>query len=157
MKNLDEILNTLDDSDIGYFVEVDLKYPNTTKEKTKNFPFAPEIKIILKDKYNTYMKKIKPENYTNSKKLICDWTDKRNYLVDYSMLKFYVGHGMVVEKIHDLFSFKQSKWLEKYKNFDKQKRVKAENDLEKDFYKFFRNASYGKTMGNVCNRFKKIY
>ena len=38
---LEDILNTNDDSDIGYFVEVDLTYPNNIKEKTKNFPFAP--------------------------------------------------------------------------------------------------------------------
>ena len=42
--NLEGILNTRDDSDIGYFVEVDLKYPDNIKQKTKNFPFAPENK-----------------------------------------------------------------------------------------------------------------
>ena len=41
---LEEILNTPDDSDIGYFVEVDLTYPDNIKEKTKFFPFAPENK-----------------------------------------------------------------------------------------------------------------
>ena len=38
---LNDILNTPDDSDIGYFIEVDLIYPDNIKEKTKNFPFAP--------------------------------------------------------------------------------------------------------------------
>ena len=38
---LEDILNTPDDSDIGYFIEVDLNYPDNIKEKTKNFPFAP--------------------------------------------------------------------------------------------------------------------
>ena len=38
---LENILNTPDDSDNGYFIEVDLTYPNNIKEKTKNFPFAP--------------------------------------------------------------------------------------------------------------------
>ena len=53
----EEILNTPDDSDIGYFVEVDLRYHDIIKEKTKNFPFLPEKKVIHKDKYNDYMKK----------------------------------------------------------------------------------------------------
>ena len=44
---LEEILNTPDDSDIGYFVEVDLIYPYNIKEKTKNFPFAPVNKILI--------------------------------------------------------------------------------------------------------------
>ena len=63
MKKLDEILNTPDDNDIGHFVVVDLKYPDNIKKKTKTFPFAPESKIIDKDKYNNYMEKIKLKNY----------------------------------------------------------------------------------------------
>ena len=151
---LDEILNTPNDADIGHFLEVDLKYPDDIKEKTKNFPFCPENKIIHKDTYNDieYMKQIKPKNYAKSKKLICDWTDKKRYLVHYRMLKFYVRHGMVVDKIHEIISFKQSNWLENYINFNTQKRNMAKNDSEKDFYKLLNNAFYGKTMENVRNR-----
>ena len=70
------------------------------------------------------------------------------------MLKFHVRHGMVIEKVHDVISFKQSKWLEKYINFKTQKRNLAVNDFEKDFYKLLNNAFYGKTMENVRNRCK---
>ena len=75
------------------------------------------------------MKKTQPRDYTISKKLICDWTDKKKYLILYRMLKFYVGLGMVVVKIHVVISFKQSKWLEKYINFNTQKRNKAKSDF----------------------------
>ena len=152
---LEDILNTPDDSDIGFFVEVDLKYPDNIKQKTKNFPFAPENKKINPDNFNDYMKEIKPDVYIQTKKLICDFSDKKNYLVHYRMLKFYIRHGMVVDKIHNIISFKQSRWLEKYINFNTQKRNKAKNDFEKDFYKLLNNAFYGKTMENVRNRLKK--
>ena len=33
MHNLQDFLNTPDDSDIGYFIEVDLEYPNNIKNK----------------------------------------------------------------------------------------------------------------------------
>ena len=49
------------------------------------------------------------------------------------MVNFYVIHGMIVEKIHEIISFKRSKLLDKNKNFITQKRNKAENDFEKDF------------------------
>ena len=78
MNLLQEILNTPDDTDIGYFVEVVLRYPDNLKEKTDNFPFCPENKIFQKDKFIDYMKKIKPENYTKAKCLICDLSDKKN-------------------------------------------------------------------------------
>ena len=90
------------------------------------------------------MKKIKPKNYTKSKKLICDWTDKKKYMIHYTMLKFYVRHGKIVGKIQEIISFKQSKWLERCITFNTQKRNKAKNDFEKDFFKFLVNAAFGK-------------
>ena len=69
---LEDILNTPEDSDIGYFIEVDLKYPHNIKEKTKPFPFAPENRKINLDEFSDYMKTIKPDTYTQTKKLICD-------------------------------------------------------------------------------------
>ena len=78
---LEDILNTPDDSDIGYFVQVDLKYPDNIKQKTIYFPFAPENKKIDPDDFDEYMKEIKPDTYTPTKKLTCDWSDNKNYLV----------------------------------------------------------------------------
>ena len=121
---LEEILITPDDNDIGYFIEVDLTYPDNIKEKTKHFPFAPVNKKIDTDNFSDYMKTIKPDTYTQTSKLICDWTDKKNYLVHYRMLKFYIRHGMIVDKVHDIISFRQSRWLEKYINFNTQKKIK---------------------------------
>ena len=95
---------------------------------------------------------IKPMNYTKSKKLICDWSDKKKYLIHYRMLKFYVRHGMIVVKIHEIISFKQSKWLESYISFNTQKRNTTKNDFEKDFFKFLFNAAFGKFLENIRNR-----
>ena len=108
-KWLEELLKTQDDGDIGYFVEVDLRYPDNIKEKTMNVPFCPENKKLDKDKYNEYMKEIKPKTYIKSQQLICDWTDRKNYLVHQRMLRFYVRHGLIVDKIYEILSFKQSK------------------------------------------------
>ena len=151
---IEDILSTLDDINIGHFIEVDLKYSDKIKEKTKNFPFARVNKKINPDDFSEYMKKIKPDTYTQTKKLICDWCDMKNYLIHYRMLKFYLRHGMEVEKVHSVISFKQSEWLEKYLSFNTQKRNKAKNEFEKDFYMLLNNAFYGKTMENVRNRIK---
>ena len=149
---LEDILISPDESDIGYFVEVDLSYPDNIKQKRKHFPFAPEHRKIIPDDFSYFLKKIKPDNYTQTEKLICNFSDKKNYLIPYRILKFHVGHCMIVEKVHSVISFKQDKWLEKYIFFDTQKRDQAVNDFKKGFYKLLNNAFYGKTRGNVRNR-----
>ena len=73
------------------------------------------------------------------------------------MVSFYDRHGMIVDKVHDIKSFRQSKCLEEYINFITQKRNKVNNDFEKIFYKLLNNAFYGKTMGNVRNHLKKEF
>ena len=70
------------------------------------------------------------------------------------MVKFYVRHGMKVDKVHEIISFKQSKWLEKYIKFNTQKRNQAINDFEKYFYKTLNDAFYGNSMENVRNRIR---
>ena len=86
------------------------------KEKTKIFPICPENKVTPNDDNSDFMKKIKPKNYTETKKLKCAWTDKKNFLIHYRMLIFCLRHVMIVDKIREVISIKQSKWSEtKYK------------------------------------------
>ena len=111
-------------------------------------------KKIIPDEFNDYMKEIKPDTYIQNKNLICDFSNKKNYLTHYRLLKFYIRHGMIVDKVHNIISFKQRRWLDKYINFNTQKRNQASNNFEKDFYKLLNKAFCGKTMENVRNRLK---
>ena len=61
---LKDMLSTPDDSDISSFIEVDLTYTYNIKEKTKNFPFAPENRKNNPDDLSEYMKEIIPDTYT---------------------------------------------------------------------------------------------
>ena len=53
---------------------------------------------------------------------------------------------MVVDIVREIVSFKQSKWLEKYKGFEKQKRQEATIDSENEYCKLINNAFDGKTL-----------
>ena len=48
MNKLEEILNTSGCSDIGYFLEVDLRYLDNGKEKRKKVPFVLKLNLFLK-------------------------------------------------------------------------------------------------------------
>ena len=76
---IEDILNTSDVSNVGFFVEVDLKYPDELKEKTKNFSFAPENRRIDSDNSIPYMKEYKPITYTQKRRYYVIGLIKRHF------------------------------------------------------------------------------
>ena len=51
---------------------------------------------------------------------------------------------MVVEKVLEKNSLRQSKWLEKCISFNSKKQNYAKYDFKRDFYKALKNSLYGK-------------
>ena len=148
----EDILNTPDDNEFGYFIECDLEHPAEIKEKTENFPLCPYQTKADPNLFSEYMNSVKQPNYKPTEKLMCDLTNKYNYMMHYRIFKFYTNLGMKVTKIHTIYRFKQSLWLEKYINHNTRKRTKAKTNFEKDLYKLTNNAFFGKTMENVRDR-----
>jgi hypothetical protein len=149
-----DIMQVSDDSEVGYLLECDLVYPEEIKPKTQNFPFAPEKMKIDYSKLSPYQKLFKGKSVT-SEKLVCNQYDKKNYILHYRMLKFYLRHGMKLKKIHRVISFKQAKWLEPYIRFNTVERTNASragNKFKDDYHKLCNNAFYGKTVENIRNR-----
>ena len=60
--------------------------------------------------------------------------------------------GLILTKIHGVIEFTHSDWLSVYVNLNTKLRQKANNDFEKDFYKFMTNAAYGKMLENIRDR-----
>ena len=85
----------------------------------------------------------------NTKKLVCNLQDKKNYVVHISVLKQALDHGLKLRKVHRVIEFDQEAWLKKYINFNTELRKNALNYFEKDFFKLMSNAVFGKTMENV--------
>ena len=71
------------------------------------------------------MNSVKQPNYKPTEKLMCDLTNKQKYMIHYRMFTIYVNVGLNVTKIHTIYRFKQSPWLETDIIHNTQKCTKA--------------------------------
>ena len=109
----------------GYTLDVDVDYPSKLQNLHRDLPFLPERMVI-----------------NNTKKLVCNLNDKKNYIVHINVLK-------QKKKVHRVIEFEQEACLKEYIDVNTELRKKATNDFEKDFFKLMNNAVFGKTMENV--------
>ena len=157
LENIDEFdVNSINEkSEIGYFLEVDLKYPNELHELHNDYPLAPEKRAVTNDMLSKYCKEIADKydiKVGGVKQLIPNLGNKTKNLLHYRNLQLYLSLGIKLTKIHRVLKFKQSDWMEKYIDFNTEKRKNAANDFEKDFFKLMINSVYGKTMENLRKR-----
>ena len=157
LQNLDgfDVNSISEKSPIGYILEVDVEYPDEVHELHNDYPLAPEKLAVSSDMLSKYCKKIADEyeiKVGDVKKLIPNLGNKTNYVLHCRNLQQYLALGMKLIKIHRVLKFKQSDWMEKYIDFNIEKRMNAANDFEKDFLKLIINSVYGKTMENLRKR-----
>ena len=121
-------------SNAGYFLEVDIKYPKELFNKQKDLPFLPNREKINK-----------------AEKLVTTIEDKEKYVLHIAALKQALNHGLVLEKLHRVIEFRQEAWLKPYIDMNTKLRTEVKDDFEKDFFKLLNNSVFGKTMENVRN------
>lgn len=127
--------NLTGEDDFGYILDVDIHYPEHLHKQHNDLPFLAEIIEV-----------------NAQKKLVPHLNDRSNYIVHYMALKQAIEHGLVLKKINRILKFKQSAWLKPYIDYNTKLRAAAQNDFEKDLYKMYNNAVFGKTMENIRNR-----
>ena len=117
---------------------------------------APE-KIRIKDEMlSPYCLEIK-NKYIKSggiNKLVRNLLPKKNCVVHYRNLKYYLSKGLILKKVHRILEFKQSNWMKPYIDFNTQRRKEATSEADKNLFKLLNNAVYGKTMENMRKRIK---
>jgi len=150
--------NKVDDhSSIGYFLEVDLYYPENLHDLHSDLPCCPEKNFIeekyLSDFQKNVLASLRLNNYdrTKTEKLVLTLSDKKKYVLHYRNLKLYLKLGLKLTKVYKVLSFYQTNWLEKYILLNTKLRESCNNQFEQDLYKLMNNAIFGKSCENVRN------
>ena len=127
LENVDkfDVMSINEKSEIGYFLEVDLKCPNELHELHNDYALVPEKLAVINDMLSKYCKEIADEydiKIGDVKKLIPNLGNKIKYVLHCRNLRLYLPLGMKLTKIHRVLKFKQSDWMKKYIDFNTEKR-----------------------------------
>ena len=120
-----DIMNVPRDGDTGFFLEVDLHYPQYLHSEHNSMPLCPENIVITKDMLSEVtieMGEKFDSKFLPQKKLCPNLMDKTKYVLHFVNLQFYINHGMVLRKIHRVLSFTQSAWIEPYITMNTERR-----------------------------------
>ena len=120
-----------EESDEGYFREVDVQYLEHLHELHNDLPFLPE--------------KMKIEKV---QKRAASLHDKIEYVINLRNLEQVLNQGLVLKKVHRKIRFNQNVRLKPYINMNIDLRKKAKNGFEKKI-KLMNNTVFGKTMKNL--------
>ena len=144
-----------DESEKGLILEVDLEYPEELHDLHNDYPLASEKIKVSEGMLSPYCREIAEKFGVKIglvEKLVPTLFNKERYVLHYRNLQLYMSLGLKLTKIHRALEFNQSPWLKPYIDFNTQKRAKAKNSFEKDFFKLMNNSVFGKTMENLRKR-----
>ena len=144
------------DTTLGYFLEVDLEYPDHLHDKHSDYPLACEkLKIDLSD-ISPFSQSLADtlgmKKLSGCTKLVPNLHNKVKYIAHYKNLQKYVSLGLQITHIYRILAFREKRWLKPYIDFNTSKRQEASDAFEKDFFKLMINSVFGKTMESVKKR-----
>ena len=155
--SLDKIMQTSDESAVGYFVMVDPGYPSNLHDCQKDFPLAAEKLTIDAEMLSQYQVQLGNKT-SHIPKFLETPQSEQNYAFHYSVLKFYCQQGLQVTRLHKTLKFNRSDFMKCYiEQNTKLRQQPGISTFEKNFFNLLINSSFGKTMENLKGRYKMVF
>ena len=126
-------------SEVGYILECDLKYPEELHNLHNDYPLCPEKIEINSNMLSKYCNDIANKygiKVGRVKLLIPNLGDKIKYVVHYKNLQYYLSLGIKLIKVHRILRFKQSNWLKEYVEFNTRERQESTDEFNKAFLNY---------------------
>lgn len=134
------------------FLEVKLEYPTSLHEDDNLYPMAPERSTVQLDDISRFTSSLNVlTSYKMNNKtpmLLQTLRTKDHYFVHAKNLILYMDHGLEFVKIYSGITFKQMPIMKEYIDLNTKLRNAGKTEREKELYKLYNNAIYGKTFEN---------
>ncbi len=150
-----------DDSDTGYFFEVDLEYPEELHEEHTSFPLAAQSLELSESDLSPYsfscLQEIKRTSKYRAKKLTSTFYPRTNYLCHGMNLKLYLRLGLRLVRIRRAIKFRQERFIKPYIEMCSERRKTAPTEAQRDMYKLLCNSLYGKLIEGFEKRMNCMF
>jgi len=152
----DHIMSLAEDSEFGFYLEVDLSYPEEMHNYFNCFPPAPvrrSVKIHeLSERQRKLRKKLNIKSNMKIEKLIADLHPNKNYVLHYRSLQRYLQVGLKLDKVHKILKFRQQRVFARFMEFCAEMRKNSSNKFHSDMWKLVGNSIFGKSLESVRDR-----
>ena len=142
--------------DIGYYLHID-SHPISpdVAVKTDAFPLCISKLNITQDDLSPYSRHLLESSHTklpsSNAKLVAHHLGVKDYLVSLPLLQFLIEKGLVVDKVHRVYQFKQGDYLKAFIDQNITKRAQETNPFIKNALKLINNSIYGRMLLNQLN------
>lgn len=142
----------LKDDEVGFFLRVDLLYPNELHDEHKDHPLAAESFVVKEEMLSEWQKEQLKRlglKFSETPRLCATLYDKKSYVIHCRNLDFYVKEGLKIGKVYDILMFRQSPFLSEYIEVNTRERIRFAsegNDFMATVMKLMSNIIYGKSV-----------
>ena len=130
----------INEADRGYFVEVDLFYPESLHDKHNTLPCGPMMSTVtadmLSEEQRRNAEKLGIKIGKGSQKILLDFREKKGFVTHLQNLALYLKLGVELKKVSRVLSFRQADYFRSYIELNTELRRAAGTDVTlKDFAK----------------------
>lgn len=129
---------------VGYYIELDISFPDKTKKNLKDFPPTPSHTSVNFDDLSGFAQRAYTEiqgekaTYEPEPKLMLTFDDKKRYVIHSALADEYSLHGVKFTNVRNVLAFTQDNFLKSWVDLNTEGRKRASLEGNESLRSFFK-------------------
>ena len=129
---------------VGYYIELDISFPDKTKKNLKDFPPTPSHTSVNFDDLSSFAQRAYTEiqgekaTYEPEPKLMLTFDDKKRYVIHSALADEYSLHGVKFTNVRNVLAFTQDNFLKSWVDLNTEGRKRASLEGNESLRSFFK-------------------